>query len=67
MNINSSTKTQQKNQEWLIKEDHAIVCIIIYWIGQSKEKHNAKERSLLNGPRIKSPLRQIEEQRMNNV
>jgi hypothetical protein len=52
MNINSSTKTQQKNQEWLMKEDHATVCILISWIGQSKEKHNAKERSLLNEPRI---------------
>jgi hypothetical protein len=28
MNINSSTKTQ-KNQEWLMKEDHATVCILI--------------------------------------
>jgi hypothetical protein len=46
-----------KNQEWLMKEDHATVCILISWIGQSKEKQNAKERSLLNGPRIKSPLR----------
>jgi hypothetical protein len=56
MNINSSTKTQQKNQEWLIKEDHATICILISWIGPSNEKLNAKERSLLNGPRIKSSL-----------
>jgi hypothetical protein len=46
-----------------MKEDHATVGILISWIGQSKEKQNAKERSLLNGPRIKSLLRQIEEQR----
>jgi hypothetical protein len=45
-----------KNQEWLTKEDHATICILIFWIGQSKEKQNAKERSLLNGSRIKSPL-----------
>jgi hypothetical protein len=48
-----------KNQEWLMKEDHATVCILISWNGQSKEKQNAMERSLLNGPRIKSPLQQI--------
>jgi hypothetical protein len=29
-----------------MKEDHATICILISWIGQSKEKQNAKENSL---------------------
>jgi hypothetical protein len=62
-----SNERQFVNQDSTKKsreEDHATFCILIAWTTQSKEKQNAKERSLLNGPRIKSPLQQIEEQRM---